>query len=239
MSEQKLLTNVSKIAVLRLFVIFLKKLCSRNLIKEKLLLLPLVFLVKTNSESSETKREVFLRCFNKNKYLNSYKLSNFFKKIAKKKIKLIVKKKLKLFKNQIYFVNFFPFRSYKIKKAIKKSHKKTYFNFNEYYKKKSCHISKLNVDLLEWFIGFSEGDGSFVIKRTEKRILFVINQADLELMDKIRSLLGFGVVRTFKQNGRLYARYIVADQNGINKLIALFNGNIHLEKVHLLAPSSS
>ena len=52
-------------------------------------------------------------------------------------------------------------------------------------------------------------------------------------MYKIRSLLGFGVVRTLKQNGRLYARYIVADQNGINKLIALFNGNIQLEKVHL------
>ncbi len=151
MAEQKLVTKISKIAVLRLFVIFLKKLCSRNLIKEKLLLLPLVFLVKTNSESSETKREVFLKCFNKNKYLNSYKLSNFFKKIAKKKIKLIVKKKLKLFKSQIYFFNFFPFRSYK------KSHKKTYFNFNEYYKKKSCHISKLNLNvaLLEWFIGFS------------------------------------------------------------------------------------
>jgi hypothetical protein len=76
-------------------------------------------------------------------------------------------------------------------------------------------------------------NGSFGIKRTENRILFIINQADLELMYKIRSLLGFGVVRTFKQNGRLYARYIVADQNGINKLIALFNGNIHLEKVHL------
>lgn len=83
---------------------------------------------------------------------------------------------------------------------------------------------------LEWFVGFSEGDASFGFQ--EGRLVFVINQAEIEILQKIRSELGFGVVSTFTQQGRVYARYCVKKKNGILCLIHLFNGNIHLQKVH-------
>lgn len=92
--------------------------------------------------------------------------------------------------------------------------------------KNNKQVSK---DFLEWFIGFTEGDGCFLIK--EGRPVFVINQADLGVLNFISSSLGFGLVRTFKQEGRIYGRYIVMELASIHCLIALFNGNIQFEKV--------
>ena len=86
----------------------------------------------------------------------------------------------------------------------------------------------INLEFLEWFIGFSEGDGSFSFQ--EGRPKFVINQADLQVLYRIRSNLGFGIVRTFKQNNRVYGRYTVGTQENVRRLIALFNGNLQFEK---------
>lgn len=79
-------------------------------------------------------------------------------------------------------------------------------------------------------MGFVEGDGSFGI--WDGRLVFVINQADIEILRKIRAQLGFGVVYTYTQKGRIYARYLVTKKDAICCLIHLFNGNIHLQKVH-------
>ena len=82
---------------------------------------------------------------------------------------------------------------------------------------------------LEWFIGFTEGDGSFICK--EGRLNFVINQADLGLLQTIRTTLGFGIVRSYSQDGSVFARYTVGEKDGVRRLIHLFNGNIQLDKV--------
>ena len=108
-----------------------------------------------------------------------------------------------------------------------------YMQFQEYVKllpqhKKMTHAG--DYSFLEWFIGFTEGDGCFGIKN--ERPYFAINQADLRLMLKLRSKLGFGVVTTFTQKGRTYARFAVYSREGVQRLVHLFNGNIHLEKVH-------
>lgn len=91
-------------------------------------------------------------------------------------------------------------------------------------------FSQSKREFVEWFLGFAEGDGSFGIRNG--RPIFVINQAEIEILKKIRSELGFGTVFTYSQAGRVYARYLVTDKNGILSLIYLFNGNIHLQKVH-------
>lgn len=91
-------------------------------------------------------------------------------------------------------------------------------------------LSSSQKQFLEWFLGFVEGDGSFGIQ--ENRPVFVINQAEIEILQKIRAQLGFGVVYTYEQQGRIYARYLVKKKEGILCLIQLFNGNIYLQKVH-------
>lgn len=98
-------------------------------------------------------------------------------------------------------------------------------------RQKKIKINKIQIDFLEWFIGFTEGDGSFFLNNNKPN--FTINQADLQVLLLIRKNLGFGNVYTFKQNNRTYARYSVTKMKDIKKLIALFNGNIQLEKVFL------
>ena len=108
-------------------------------------------------------------------------------------------------------------------------------DFSNFFKASSGYkdvqqLSSSKKNFLEWFLGFAEGDGSFGIR--DGRPIFVINQAEIEILRKIRSELGFGTVFPYKQAGRVYARYLVTDKKGIIALIHLFNGNIHLQKVY-------
>ena len=86
------------------------------------------------------------------------------------------------------------------------------------------------IRFLEWFVGFSEGDGCFEYRLAagRPRFSFTIKQLDPPLLYKIRNGLGFGSVR--KIEGELY-RFVVEDQIGIRRLLALFNGNLVLPKV--------
>lgn len=109
------------------------------------------------------------------------------------------------------------------------------FNFYNYIQNKPEHIKMVDQRFLEWFIGFTEGDGSFIIylkkTKTRKKMCFTINQDDSQLLFKIKKQLGFGQVTTYKQNNKLYYRYSVSDIKNITRLIHLFNGNLILEKV--------
>ena len=112
------------------------------------------------------------------------------------------------------------------------------YNFSSFL---SCTPGKaVKKEFLEWFVGFSEGDGSFGIVQEDgktDRLVFVINQADKCLLDNIRDTFGFGNVKTFTQphpetkEPYTYARYTVYDQKAIFALIEFFNGNLHLTKV--------
>ncbi len=108
------------------------------------------------------------------------------------------------------------------------------FNFSEYTKVKPHHIKNLDISFLEWFIGFVEGDGSFIVNTStyKKRLIFCINQKDSQLMFKIKKKLGFGCVTCFMQNNQPYYRYAVYDFKNLTRLIHLFNGNLHLNKVN-------
>jgi hypothetical protein len=109
------------------------------------------------------------------------------------------------------------------------------FNFSKYIENKPEHIKNIDQSFLEWFIGFTEGDGSFIVSlkknKTRKNIFFFINQKDPKLMYKIKKELGFGQVIKYKQNNQTFYRYSVSDIKNINRLIHLFNGNLILKKV--------
>jgi len=80
---------------------------------------------------------------------------------------------------------------------------------------------------LIWLIGFTEGDGSFVISKTKNVLQFVITQSseDLKILENIKIELGLGQV--IKQ-GKRSSRFIVQDIKNIYLIILLFNGNIIL-----------
>lgn len=112
-----------------------------------------------------------------------------------------------------------------------KKNNSSVYDFSNFQKfsEKHKNLSSSKREFLEWFLGFVEGDGSFGIH--DGRLVFVINLAELEILQKIRAELGFGVVFTYEQQGRIYARYLVTKKDAILRLIHLFNGNIHLQKV--------
>ena len=110
-----------------------------------------------------------------------------------------------------------------------------YFDFSKYIENKPEHIKNIDQTFLEWFVGFTEGDGSFIISskknKTRKNMFFFINQKDPKLMYKIKKELGFGQVIKYKQNNQFYYRYSISDIKNIIRLIHLFNGNLLLNKV--------
>lgn len=104
--------------------------------------------------------------------------------------------------------------------------RKTTFNFNNYAKNVICHKKTINQNFLEWFIGFSEGDGSFIV--SNNTLFFIINQKEEKLLHYIRTNLGFGKVSKYNS----YSRYIVANKTHVDKLIFIFNGNLVLSKTN-------
>ena len=104
--------------------------------------------------------------------------------------------------------------------------RKTTFNFSNYRSRLVSHkrAGNIKTTFLEWFVGFSEGDGSFTVSGT--RLFFIINQKEEGILHRIRTELGFGKVSHYKT----YSRFIVADRDNIERLIHLFNGNLVLNK---------
>lgn len=92
------------------------------------------------------------------------------------------------------------------------------------------HIKSFDPKFLEWFVGFSEGDGSFVKWAKTNKISFTITQKDPKVLYYIRKMLGFGGIYKCKDN---YYRYIVSDKNNLQHLIKIFNqGNLILSKTN-------
>jgi hypothetical protein len=115
-------------------------------------------------------------------------------------------------------------------------HKPHIFNFNEYLlNHKPMHIpqNKINLNFLEWFIGFSEGDGTFYVKNEKygPRVIFEISQKYPQPLYRIKKELGFGTVREeIRENNQSYWKFIIESKKNIPKIAALFNGNIILPK---------
>lgn len=79
---------------------------------------------------------------------------------------------------------------------------------------------------LEWFIGFSEGDGSFILAKRGD-LSFVITQStdDVKCLNYIQKNLGFGKVIQQSKTQRTH-RFIVQDTNNLKLICLLFNGNM-------------
>ena len=106
--------------------------------------------------------------------------------------------------------------------------RKTAFNFSDYRERLVSHKKSGKIDpaFLEWLVGFSEGDGSFIVSKG--RLFFIINQKEEKVLHRIRRELGFGKVSTYNT----CSRFIVADRDNIERLIHLFNGNLVLHKTN-------
>ena len=53
----------------------------------------------------------------------------------------------------------------------------------------------IDTNWLTWFVGFSEGDGAILTDSNETRIRFVITQKEDVVLNNIKEILGFGMVR--------------------------------------------
>lgn len=97
-----------------------------------------------------------------------------------------------------------------------------YTRFKEYYPDLKQPTNKF----LEWFIGFSEGEGSFILAKRGD-LAFVITQSttDVQSLNYIKNNLGFGKVikQSIKQNTH---RFVVQDINNLLLICLIFNGNM-------------
>ena len=86
--------------------------------------------------------------------------------------------------------------------------------------------NKFEARFLEWFIGFAEGDGSFVVTGGKCVFSIHLHVVDLPLLYKIQTWLNMGNVY-FKYNS---ATLIIKANKDIATLIEIFNGNIFINK---------
>ena len=103
------------------------------------------------------------------------------------------------------------------------------FSFSLFYAKHKAylpHKSYPSHKFLTWFIGFTEGEGSFIVNNRGD-LVFVITQStsDIKVLYFIQETLGFGKVIAQSVNT---SRYVTQSKREIDILISLFNGNIVL-----------
>jgi hypothetical protein len=103
------------------------------------------------------------------------------------------------------------------------------FNFEAFYKEYSnLYPNNILPDskFLEWFIGFTEGEGSFTVaKRGDLSFVVTQSTVDIECLNFIKDNLGFGKVikQSIKSNTH---RFVVQDIKNLIILCNLFNGNM-------------
>lgn len=86
-------------------------------------------------------------------------------------------------------------------------------------------------NFIYWFIGFTEGDGSFILNNYNKYLEFKISQSsnDAQVLFYIKKQLGFGSVKKQDKINKTH-HFRVRDKEGLLKIINIFNGNIYLDK---------
>lgn len=90
----------------------------------------------------------------------------------------------------------------------------------------NVYLIKLDEKFKYWFIGFTEGDGSFSVFK-DKYLEFKITQSskDAQVLFYIKKELGFGSVTLQDKNNKTH-HYRVSNKEAIFKLITIFNENI-------------
>ena len=111
-------------------------------------------------------------------------------------------------KDQIKIFNFYSF----------------YSKFKEYYP----NYKLPSTEFLEWFVGFTEGEGSFTLaKRGDLAFIVTQSSSDINSLNYIKDNLGFGrvVIQSTKQNTH---RFVVQDVKNLTLICLIFNGALWL-----------
>lgn len=100
------------------------------------------------------------------------------------------------------------------------------FNFKNYEKFKPSHKHKIDEEFLIWFIGFVEGDGSFIVSKN--KVYFDVTQKlqDIKVLYNIKTNLGFGQVLKRPEIERNVGVYYVTGKENFLRLVHIFNGNL-------------
>lgn len=100
------------------------------------------------------------------------------------------------------------------------------FKLNKVSSETTCEEIKIDDKFKWWFIGFSEGDGSFILNK-DGYLEFKITQSssDAQILFYIKKQLGFGSVSVQDKINKTH-HFRVRDKKNILKLIQIFNGNI-------------
>lgn len=85
---------------------------------------------------------------------------------------------------------------------------------------------QFNKDFIEWFIGFSEGDGCFYITRGKSIFSIHLHIVDLPLLVEIKTQLNMGTIFIGKKS----CLFTIKANQEIKTLINIFNGKIYLCK---------
>ena len=105
------------------------------------------------------------------------------------------------------------------------------FNFEVFYARFKIKYPKTilpSINFLEWFIGFVEGSGTFIVaKRGDLSFAITQSTVDVQILYLIKNTLNFGSViqQSKKQSTH---RFVVQDVENVSILCLLFNGNIVL-----------
>lgn len=99
-----------------------------------------------------------------------------------------------------------------------------YYNYNLLYP----NYKLPSKSFLQWLIGFTEGDGCFVISKRYD-ISFVITQSykDINILNYIKNNLNIGNIVIQSNKNKTY-RFIIRSKQDIYLICLLFNGNIVL-----------
>nr|QCW06934.1 hypothetical protein [Drechslerella brochopaga] len=90
-------------------------------------------------------------------------------------------------------------------------------------------LNRYNKKFLEWFIGFSEGDDSFVISKGSKIYIIYLHIVNLPLLYEIKAQLNMVNIYSNAKSAYLF----IKSKDEIKTLIVIFNGNLVLQKCKL------
>lgn len=104
----------------------------------------------------------------------------------------------------------------------KREYKEFYNKYGEIYPNQKLPSK----EFLDWLIGFTEGDGSFILAKRGD-LSFVITQStkDIKILKYIKENLGFGQIIVQSKIQKTH-RFIVQDINNLYLITLLFNGNL-------------
>lgn len=100
------------------------------------------------------------------------------------------------------------------------------YNFDEYSNLIPKHKNKINKKFLEWFIGFTEGDGSFIVSKDKVYFDITQNLQDIQVLYYIKKELGFGKVIIRSEQHRNVGVFYVSSKDNFTRLMKIFNGNL-------------